>query len=87
MLSQAIIRYVLRNTLNLQLLPKNIAAVSLILAINIALSPPIKKHIDLNIELLSGFERVRCGGTFFLIDQWQAEVDTTDSAFDPENPI
>ena len=85
MLSKAIIRYVLRDTLNLQILPSKIAAVSLILAINIALSC-VKKHIDLHIQYLSGLERVCCGGTFFFKDQWNSDV-AAQSALDPENPI
>lgn len=73
MLARALIRYTLRDATSLDLLPSHIAAVSLIIAINIGLSQ-LSQKIGLSVDnMVPNLQRLRRGGTFHECDLWNPD--------------
>ena len=89
MLMRAIIRFVLRDSINLVLKPSLVAAVALTLTINIGLNTEIAKGIGLGLPNdipRQNLLRVRKGGTYLEEDVWDSGYDEINSV-DWSNPI
>ena len=88
MLMRAIIRYVLRDSISLELKPSLVAASALTLTINVGLSPMVAKGIGLPEDIpRPNLLRVRKGGTYLEEDVWADSGYDEHASIDWSNPL
>ena len=74
-LTTQLIRVIMRDQIYLDLKPSVIAALCLTVAVNICLSSSVSKEIGLRDLKIQNLKRVRRGGTFYEIDNWNPDFD------------